>query len=353
MKHTKKTGLHLGRPKDRTLRSYRSLVLDRVEALTGQRNHDMMPAEWRADWKESWGQGGEARAQAKQSGVQMTTQSKQYHTADRTVFSAGRSLLTASGRGQDEMKTCKLENSTKPLSSPRISKKRSHSKSTWVEGTVDRTAEHFKLLCGDSHRLFNENKRVVNIDEISVENGFPVVALVGRGRGKTYIVQFVLPENPQTEEILQRARHDLDYYLVDLNPGENMPWDYAIYHANAFANFHAQIHWQYCPKNSAACTTGGDKMEEVIECVKLGKDVELNWIAEQDSAVLGFNCWDPTGWERRGFERKWGDAAVANEYSEVLRNVDRYGIIYLILCPTFLRRPLQIRTEDPRASASY
>jgi hypothetical protein len=93
--------------------------------------------------------------------------------------------------------------------------------------------------------------------------------------------------------------------------------------------------------------------ERVNKCVKLGDEVELNWIAEQDSDALGFNCWDPKGWERGGFERKWGDAAVADEYFEVLRKVDGDRLIFVILCPTFLRRPLKITTRDLGADASY
>jgi len=119
----------------------------------------------------------------------------------------------------------------------------------WIEGTVDPHKEHFKLLCGDSGRLFNENKRIVNVNEVAAEAGFDVVALIGRGGGNTFVVQFLLPENEETREILQRARHDINFYLVELHHEDISPWDYAIYHATStFANFYSTIHWQYCPE---------------------------------------------------------------------------------------------------------
>jgi hypothetical protein len=88
-------------------------------------------------------------------------------------------------------------------------------------------------------------------------------------------------------------------------------------------------------------------MGEDIAPVALGPGAELNWIAEQDAAGLGFNPWDPVEWERRGWRRGWGDAAVMSPYFEMLTRGERDSgwIEYLILCPTFLRRPLRIRVE--------
>ena len=93
-------------------------------------------------------------------------------------------------------------------------------------------------MYGDSGRLFNENKRIVNVNEVAAEAGFEVVALVGRGGGNTFVVQFLLPENDATRETLQRARHDINFYLVELHHEDISPWDYAIYHATSTsANF--------------------------------------------------------------------------------------------------------------------
>jgi len=43
------------------------------------------------------------------------------------------------------------------------------------------------------------------------------------------VVQFMLPENPGTHEILQRARHELDFYLVELQHEDVTPWQYVVY----------------------------------------------------------------------------------------------------------------------------
>jgi hypothetical protein len=87
------------------------------------------------------------------------------------------------------------------------------------------------------------------------------------------------------------------------------------------------------------------------EYVKLGPGVELNFISEQDSNALTrklkrpVNCWDPLIWEEQDYKRNWGDAAVMSPYFEVLRKpTSEYSqsAEYVILCPTFLRRPLRI-----------
>jgi hypothetical protein len=67
MKSTGQTELHLSRPRDHTLRAYKDFVLDMVEALTGQREDDMTPTEWRADWKEFWSKEGKRAPKRKRS----------------------------------------------------------------------------------------------------------------------------------------------------------------------------------------------------------------------------------------------------------------------------------------------
>jgi len=80
-----------------------------------------------------------------------------------------------------------------------------------------------------------------------------------------------------------------------------------------------------------------------------------------DSSLHGVEPheWDPGVWEDRGFERRFGDAAVLSPYFEVLRRAStaenraaEHETSFVVLCPTFLRRPL---TFDFRGSgwASY
>lgn len=78
----------------------------------------------------------------------------------------------------------------------------------------------------------------------------------------------------------------------------------------------------------------------------LGPDVPLGAIAEQDRYhVNGRNPFDPEAWEAIGFTRNWGDAAVMSPYFEVLRREvpggNGAGTEFVVLCPTFLRRPLR------------
>jgi hypothetical protein len=89
------------------------------------------------------------------------------------------------------------------------------------------------------------------------------------------------------------------------------------------------------------------------ELIPLGPNAELNWISEQDSHGLGFNCWDAAEWAVRGWHRNWGDAAVVSPFFEMLRKEEDDGTwSFMILCPTFLRRPLEI-TGARSLEASY
>lgn len=87
-----------------------------------------------------------------------------------------------------------------------------------------------------------------------------------------------------------------------------------------------------------------DKMREQKEdaLVKLGPDVPLNFISAQDATGYGHNPFDPIAWAAKGWQRNWGDAAVSSPYFEVLRLEEEQSIRFLILCPSLLRRPLEI-----------
>lgn len=68
------------------------------------------------------------------------------------------------------------------------------------------------------------------------------------------------------------------------------------------------------------------------------------------------NEWDPGVWEQRGYERRFGDAWVGSPYFEVLRKEREgpqgYETSFVVLCPTFLRRPLSFYLWGS-GSASY
>lgn len=98
----------------------------------------------------------------------------------------------------------------------------------WIEGIVNTGDEHFKIT-------YREDPEPI--------------ALVGRGEGRSFTVQFVSagrPLNRQREQILQQVRGSLDFYLVE--KGEKDPWKYAIYHCSTSAGISPDIHWKFYPR---------------------------------------------------------------------------------------------------------
>src|SRR3989338_5159895 len=92
----------------------------------------------------------------------------------------------------------------------------------WIEGGVDTNEDHIKLWHGKSPTA--DKGGAVR------ESGRPV-ALVARGRGKTFTVQFLLtarPTDKRTTKILKDVRRELDFYLLQV--GGPDPWAYAQYH---------------------------------------------------------------------------------------------------------------------------
>lgn len=86
--------------------------------------------------------------------------------------------------------------------------------------------------------------------------------------------------------------------------------------------------------------------------VAVGPDVALGDIAEQDALTHDGNPWDPVTWEAEGFVRNFGDAAVMSPYFEILKRESaqrsprgRPETQFVILCPTFLRRPVTISSD--------
>ena len=73
----------------------------------------------------------------------------------------------------------------------------------------------------------------------------------------------------------------------------------------------------------------------------------------EDGCLATKEDWLPEYWEKRGFVRNWGDAAAMSPHFEVLRKQESGRVEFVILCPTFLRRPLIISTQDESAWGSY
>ena len=58
------------------------------------------------------------------------------------------------------------------------------------------------------------------------------------------------PDKPSHEQMINAARRELDFYLVEHPkefPGTGDPWGYAIYHCNTAANMYSKVHWSYFP----------------------------------------------------------------------------------------------------------
>lgn len=86
-------------------------------------------------------------------------------------------------------------------------------------------------------------------------------------------------------------------------------------------------------------------MTAPLDPIALGPDAPDTWISEQDRrGHRGKSVWDPQTWVDEGYERNWGDAAVMDPCFEVLRRAAPNGngsVEFVVLCPTFLRRPLR------------
>lgn len=120
---------------------------------------------------------------------------------------------------------------------------RSRSDWRWVEGLVDTNDDHIKLWHGKPPTA--DRGGAVR------QSGRPV-ALLARGRGKTFTVQFLVtarPRDQRTAKILKDVRRELDFYLIELStPDRPDPWAYAQYHCYTAANIYSKVHWGWYPK---------------------------------------------------------------------------------------------------------
>ena len=112
----------------------------------------------------------------------------------------------------------------------------------WIVGLVDTNKDHIKLWYGNPPAADRKG---------SVRQSGSPVALLARGPGKTFTVQWLLkahPSNQRALHILKAVRRDLDFYLLEV--GGPDPWAYAQYHCFTGANIYSKVHWAWHPKGS-------------------------------------------------------------------------------------------------------
>lgn len=114
----------------------------------------------------------------------------------------------------------------------------------WTTGVVDTNKDHFKLWHGKRSRQDSKGR--------IYQYAKTPVALLARGPGKSFVVQFLLTASStdkRVAEALKDVRRELDFYLIELStPDRPAPWAYAQYHCSTLANFYSTIHWAWCPK---------------------------------------------------------------------------------------------------------
>ena len=98
----------------------------------------------------------------------------------------------------------------------------------WVEGVVNRAADHVSLSYGESHRA---------------------MALVAPHRRHGFTVQF-LRKARRTEvranQMLDEVRRELTFYLLDVVGPDS--WPFVQYHCDTPANRLSRVHWTWHPK---------------------------------------------------------------------------------------------------------
>ncbi len=104
-------------------------------------------------------------------------------------------------------------------------------RAAWVEGVVDRKADHVSLTYGESQRA---------------------MALAAPDGRHGFTVQF-LQKARRTEErrikILDEVRRELTFYLLDVVGPDS--WAFVQYHCDTPANRCSLVHWTWHPKTIA------------------------------------------------------------------------------------------------------
>jgi hypothetical protein len=100
----------------------------------------------------------------------------------------------------------------------------------WVEGVVDRRADHVSLSYGEGRR--------------------PIALVAPHGRGG-FTVQFLLTARrteARANKILDEVRRDLTFYLLDAVGPDS--WAFVQYHCETPANRLSSVHWAWHPKTA-------------------------------------------------------------------------------------------------------
>jgi hypothetical protein len=99
----------------------------------------------------------------------------------------------------------------------------------WVEGLVDREADHVSLSYGESRRA---------------------VALVAPHGQQGFTVQFLLKARrteARANKLLDAVRRELTYYLLEAIGPDS--WTFVQYHCETPANRLSIVHWAWHPKS--------------------------------------------------------------------------------------------------------
>ena len=100
-----------------------------------------------------------------------------------------------------------------------------HSELAWVEGPVNRAAEHASVCYGESGKA---------------------VALVAPHKRHGFTVQFLLKarrSDPRASRILDDVRRELTFYLLDVVGKDS--WPFVRYHCETPANRRSIVHWSW------------------------------------------------------------------------------------------------------------
>jgi hypothetical protein len=106
----------------------------------------------------------------------------------------------------------------------------------WVEGVVDRRADHISLSYG-------EGQRAIALVAPQGRHGFTVQFLLKARRTET-----------RANKILDDVRRELTFYLLELVGPDS--WAFVQYHCGTPANRLSIVHWTWHPKSTVRSRQG-------------------------------------------------------------------------------------------------
>ena len=106
----------------------------------------------------------------------------------------------------------------------------------WVEGVVNRRADHVSLSYG-------EGRRAVALVAPHARHGFTVQFLLKARRTEAH-----------ANKILDAVRQELTFYLLDVVGPDS--WPFVQYHCDTPANRLSSVHWPWHPQSVARLPRG-------------------------------------------------------------------------------------------------